>query len=124
MASRIVGRFGNDTFRIIEEEPERLTEVRGISERKAREIAVLCRLSHRGFHRKIAVSLPNGLHQRIQNTASDPVFRIRPETPDPEALKRLVEGGDMELDELQSRAVSESIRSGVLILSAYTKYRF
>ena len=40
LASRIVKRFGDDTFRIIEEEPERLTEVKGISERKAREIAV------------------------------------------------------------------------------------
>ena len=28
-----------DTFRIIEEEPERLAEIKGISERKAREIA-------------------------------------------------------------------------------------
>ena len=32
-------RFGDDTLRIIEEEPERLAEVKGISERKAREIA-------------------------------------------------------------------------------------
>ncbi len=40
LASRIVKRFGDDTFRIIEEEPERLAEVKGISERKAREIAV------------------------------------------------------------------------------------
>lgn len=39
LAARIVKRFGNDTFRIIEEEPERLVEVRGISERIAREIA-------------------------------------------------------------------------------------
>ena len=40
LASRIVRKFKNDTFRIIEEEPERLSEVKGISERKAREIAV------------------------------------------------------------------------------------
>ena len=39
LASRIVDKFGEDAFRIIEEEPERLAEVRGISERKAREIA-------------------------------------------------------------------------------------
>ena len=32
-------RFGADTFRIIEREPERLAEIKGISERKAREIA-------------------------------------------------------------------------------------
>lgn len=40
LAGRIVRKFKKDTFRIIEEEPERLAEVKGISERKAREIAV------------------------------------------------------------------------------------
>ena len=39
LAARIVRRFKEDTFRIIEEEPERLVEVKGISERKAMEIA-------------------------------------------------------------------------------------
>jgi exodeoxyribonuclease V alpha subunit len=39
LAARIVRRFGDDTFRIIEEEPNRLSEIKGISERKAREIA-------------------------------------------------------------------------------------
>ncbi len=39
LAARIVRKFGEDTFRIMEEEPERLSEVKGISERKAREIA-------------------------------------------------------------------------------------
>ena len=39
LAARIVKRFGNDTIRIIEEEPERLVEIKGISERIAREIA-------------------------------------------------------------------------------------
>ncbi|MGF0031883.1 SF1B family DNA helicase RecD2 [Bariatricus sp. SGI.154] len=40
LAGRIVKKFKEDTFRIIEEEPERLAEIKGISERKAREIAV------------------------------------------------------------------------------------
>ena len=40
LAARIVRRFKEDTFRIIEEEPERLAEIKGISERKAREIAI------------------------------------------------------------------------------------
>ena len=40
LAKRIVKAFGNDTFRIIEEEPERLAEIKGISERKARDIAI------------------------------------------------------------------------------------
>lgn len=39
LARRIVKAFGADTYRIIEEEPERLAEVKGISLRKAREIA-------------------------------------------------------------------------------------
>ncbi len=39
LAARIVKKFGADTFRIMEEEPERLSEVKGISERIAREIA-------------------------------------------------------------------------------------
>lgn len=39
LAGRIVKKFKEDTFRILEEEPERLAEIKGISERKAREIA-------------------------------------------------------------------------------------
>ena len=39
LAARIVRTFKEDTFRIMEQEPERLSEVKGISERKAREIA-------------------------------------------------------------------------------------
>ena len=38
LAGRIIKKFGADTFRIMEEEPERLAEVKGISERKAMEI--------------------------------------------------------------------------------------
>ncbi len=34
LAARIVRRFGDDTMRIMEEEPERLAEIRGISEKK------------------------------------------------------------------------------------------
>lgn len=39
LAARIVRRFKEDTFRVMEEEPERLKEVKGISERMSREIA-------------------------------------------------------------------------------------
>ena len=39
LAKRIVKKFGNDTFRIMEEEPERLAEIKGISERMALDIA-------------------------------------------------------------------------------------
>lgn len=40
LAARIVKYFGDDTLRIIEEEPERLAEIKGISMRMAMEIAV------------------------------------------------------------------------------------
>ena len=39
LADRIVEKFGDDTYRIIEEEPQQLSKVRGISESKAMEIA-------------------------------------------------------------------------------------
>ena len=41
LAARIVKKFGAQTLRIMDEEPERLAEVKGISERKAREIAIM-----------------------------------------------------------------------------------
>lgn len=40
LAARIVKKFGDDTFRVMEEEPERLAEIKGISRNKAREIAM------------------------------------------------------------------------------------
>ncbi len=40
LAARIVKKFGDDTFRVIEEEPERLAEVKGISLQKAQEIGM------------------------------------------------------------------------------------
>ncbi|MCT4687976.1 SF1B family DNA helicase RecD2 [Vallitalea sp.] len=39
LAKRIVKKFGDDSFRIIEEEPETLALVKGISEKKANEVA-------------------------------------------------------------------------------------
>ena len=41
LAKRIVKQFGKDTFRIMEQEPERLSIVKGISERKAIEISII-----------------------------------------------------------------------------------
>ncbi|MGB4657665.1 MAG: ATP-dependent RecD-like DNA helicase [Mobilitalea sp.] len=38
LADRIVNKFKEDTFRIIENEPERLVEIKGISDRMAKEI--------------------------------------------------------------------------------------
>jgi exodeoxyribonuclease V alpha subunit len=41
LAKRIVKKFGDDSFRIIEEEPETLATVKGISEKKAQEVAMI-----------------------------------------------------------------------------------
>ena len=38
LASRIAEKFGEDTFDVLAYEPERLTAIRGITEKKAREI--------------------------------------------------------------------------------------
>ena len=43
LAARIIKTFGDDTLRILDEEPERLAEVKGISERMAREISAQTR---------------------------------------------------------------------------------
>lgn len=55
MARRIVKEFGEDTFRIMEEEPERLTIIKGISENKAREIAI--QVNEKRDFRKVMVHL-------------------------------------------------------------------
>lgn len=38
-AKKIVDKFGEDTFRVIEQEPEKLAQIKGISLKKARDIA-------------------------------------------------------------------------------------
>ena len=40
LAKRILKKFGSDTMRILDEEPERLSEVKGISEKMARSIGL------------------------------------------------------------------------------------
>ena len=40
LAARIVKEFGADTFRIMEEEPEQLAKIKGISQKKACDIAL------------------------------------------------------------------------------------
>ena len=64
MAQRIVDRFGTDTFRIIEEDPESLAMIKGISSRKAREIAV--QFMEKQDMRKIMVFLqPYGISNAL-----------------------------------------------------------
>ena len=55
LAKRIVKKFGEDTLRIIDEEPERLAEVRGISTTMAERIAV--RYSENRSYRNVIMFL-------------------------------------------------------------------
>ena len=69
LAHRIVKRFGTETFDIIEKEPDRLAEVNGISEKKAREIYLqVCEKS-------------NTLALRIWKAYGSEVYRIIRENP-------------------------------------------
>ncbi len=84
LAARIVKKFGDDTFRIIEEEPERLAEVKGISERKAREIAV--QLEEKKDLREALVYLQqygisNALAVKIYDTYGMQLYSIMKENP-------------------------------------------
>ena len=84
LASRIVRRFKQDTFRIIEEEPERLVEIKGISERKAMEIAEQVEEKRELreamiFLQKYGISLT--LAVKIYQTYGQEVYRILQENP-------------------------------------------
>ena len=52
-AKKIIKHFGEDTFRIIEEEPERLSEIKGITERKA--ISIATQMSERNELRNVVM---------------------------------------------------------------------
>ena len=84
LAARIVKKFGEDTFRIIEEEPERLAEVKGISERKAQEIAV--QMEEKKDLREALVYLQqygisNTLAVKIYNTYGMEMYSVMRENP-------------------------------------------
>lgn len=84
LAKRIVKKFGNDTFRIIEEEPERLAEIKGISEKKAREIGILA--EEKKDMREAMVFLQqygisNTLAVKIYNTYGMNIYGIMRENP-------------------------------------------
>ena len=87
LATRIVKRFGEDTFRIIEEEPERLVEVKGISERKAQEIAMqmeekkdlrdaLVYLQQFGISNTLAVKIYNTYGMNLYGVMKENPYRL------------------------------------------------
>ncbi len=87
LASRIVRRFKKDTFRIIEEEPERLAEIKGISERKAMEIAeqveekkelreAMIFLQQYGISLTLAVKIYNTYGQEVYGILKENPYRL------------------------------------------------
>lgn len=84
MAERIVKRFGIDTFRIMEEEPERLVEIKGISERIAKEISA--QMEEKKELRSALVYLQqfgisNTLAVKIYQTYEERVYQIMQTNP-------------------------------------------
>ena len=87
MAARIVRRFKEDTFRIIEEEPERLAEIKGISNRKAMEIAsqvnekrdlrqAMIFLQQFGITMNLAVKIYNKYGQEVYGILKENPYRL------------------------------------------------
>ena len=84
LAARIVRHFGEDTLRIVEEEPERLAEVKGISEKKAREIAA--QTAEKADMRKAMMFLQKygislNLGAKIYQKYGDSVYNVLQENP-------------------------------------------
>lgn len=84
LAHRVVECFGEDTFRIMEEEPERLAEIKGINERKAREIAE--QLVEKKDMREAMIFLQqygisNTLAMKIYNAYGKETYQIIKENP-------------------------------------------
>ncbi len=84
LAARIVKKFGKDTFRVIEEEPERLTEIKGISERIAREISMQMeekRDMREAFLFLQQFGISNALAVKIYNTYKDNLYGVMQQNP-------------------------------------------
>lgn len=123
LAGRIVKKFGTDTFRIIEEEPERLSEIKGISERKAREIAqqIIEKKDMREafvFLQKYGIS--NALAVKIYNKYGMELYGIMRENP--YRLAEDIEGVGFKIaDEIAAKIGIHTdsdyrIRSGILYI--------
>ncbi len=79
LADRIVSKFGKDTFRVIEEEPERLAEIRGITRTKA--VDICSQMEDKREARDIMIFLQGygitpKLSTKIYNLYGDKVYEI------------------------------------------------
>lgn len=121
LAARIVKKFGEDTFRIMEEEPERLIEIKGISERIAREISAQMdekRDMRKAFLYLQQFGISNTLAVKIYNTYGERLFGVMQENP--YKLAEDIDGvGFKVADEIASKIGIHTdsdyrIRSGIL----------
>ena len=121
LAARIVKKFGKDTFRIMEEEPERLAEVKGISDRSARQISEQVE-EKKGMREAMLYlqkfGISNTLAVKIYKTYEMELYHILEENP--YRLAEDIDGiGFRRADELASRLGIPTdsdfrIRSGIL----------
>ncbi|MCR5673459.1 MAG: ATP-dependent RecD-like DNA helicase, partial [Lachnospiraceae bacterium] len=84
LAKRIVDAFSTDTFRIMEEEPEMLAQIKGISLNKAQEIGAY--VTERAELRRIMLFLQkfgvsNNLAVKIYNRYRDRIYEVIKENP-------------------------------------------
>ncbi len=84
LAARIVKKFGRDTLRILEEEPERLAEVRGISAARARAVGAQAAEQAEArsavmFLEQFGISMQMGV--RIYRQYGEETYRIIRENP-------------------------------------------
>ncbi|MBR5636060.1 MAG: ATP-dependent RecD-like DNA helicase [Pseudobutyrivibrio sp.] len=90
LAARIIKKFDDDTFRIIEEEPERLAEVKGISLNKAMEISdqivgakdirnAMIFLDKYGLHGNKAIKIYNRFGNEIYNIIQSNPYKLADE---------------------------------------------
>lgn len=111
-AKDIVKKFGKDTFRIIAEEPERLAEIKGISERMAMEIGVffaekyeqrdaIMFLSKFNISNTLAIKIYNFYGKRLYDVIRNNPYRIIQDIPyvgfktaDEIALNAGIQGND------------------------------
>ena len=92
LAKRIVKKFKADTFRIIEEEPERLAEVKGISEHMAMLISEQAQLK-RGMREAVMYmqqfGIGSGLANRIYEKYGPALYAILNSNPYRLAISRI-----------------------------------
>lgn len=92
LAKRIVKKFQSDTLRIMEKEPLRLSEIKGISEKKARAIAisyaekrefqqVIIFLSQYGISINLALKIYENYGDRIYTVIRENPYKIAEDVP-------------------------------------------